>query len=148
VCKRINSHCKDESFIARRIPEDWPRCVVPIETLQDSQFVGTGFLMNYYTIPCLVINRHVIEGEEELQYRLNLPDQRIDRIKINQEEGYENYFNRVCHPNEDIVLAALLVPARAYTRAPHKHAPSCSYIKKQKTRNLASHGEHKNLKPL
>ena len=101
--------------MAMKTPEDWHRCVVPIET-QDDQFVATGFLMNFYTIPCLVTNKHVI-NEKRLQYRLNLPSQRIDRIKINREKGFEDFFNWVCHPNENVDLAAILVPYEASTSA-------------------------------
>jgi hypothetical protein len=102
--------------MAMKIPEDWHRCVVPIETLQDSQFVATGFLMNFYTIPCLITNKHVIT-KGALQYRLNLPGQRIDRIKIGREKGFEDYFNWVCHPNDNVDLAAILVPYEASTSA-------------------------------
>ena len=102
--------------MAMKIPEDWHRCVVPLETLQDSQFVATGFLMNFYTIPCLITNKHVIK-EKNIQYRLNLPGQRIDRIKIGREKGFEDFFNWVYHSNDNVDLAAILVPFEASTSA-------------------------------
>ena len=68
--------------------------------------------MNFYTMPLLITSRHVIR-EKDLQYRLNLPGQRIERIKICREEGFEEYFDWVCHPNENVDLAAILVPFEA-----------------------------------
>jgi hypothetical protein len=99
-------------IMSMKIPEDWHRCVVPIETIHDSQFIATGFLMNFYTMPCLVTNKHVI-GEKDLQYRLNLPGHLIDRIRIGQERDFEDYFTWVCHPDDEVDLAAILVPYEA-----------------------------------
>lgn len=98
-----------------KTPDDWPLSIVPIETIEKSRFIGTGFLMNFYTMPLLITNKHVIKNEP-LQYRLNLPGHRIDRIKIGQEEGYEDFFKWVPHPDKKVDLAATLVPYELHAK--------------------------------
>ena len=93
-----------------RTPEDWHLAIVPIERSKDSGFVATGFLMNFYSMPCLVTNKHVALENERLQFRLNMYDKRIERIKIGNEKGFEDDFEWVQHPDEKVDLAAILVP--------------------------------------
>jgi hypothetical protein len=92
-----------------KIPDDWHMSVVPLEILDENVFVGTGFLMNFYSMPLLVTNKHVMRGKE-LQYRINRGDGRIDRIKIGHEDGYENYCDWFEHPDSTVDLAIHLVP--------------------------------------
>jgi hypothetical protein len=95
--------------MAVRIPDDWINSVVPIESISDSTFLGTGFLMNFYTMPLLITNKHVIDGKE-IQYRVNMQDDRVDSIKIGKEEGVELHFNWVDHPESNVDLTACIVP--------------------------------------
>jgi len=95
--------------LAMKIPDDWHMSVVPLELLDKDVFVGTGFLMNFYSMPLLITNKHIMRGNE-LQYRINRSDGKIDRIRIGQEDGYEDYCDWFEHPNSSIDIAIRLVP--------------------------------------
>jgi hypothetical protein len=99
------------------IPSDLFNIIVPLECVDTSKFIGTSFLLECFCaedderigLPILVTNRHVVE-DEKIQFRVNLREGNIIRIKIGELISGLT-FNWVFHPDKNIDLAIVMIPA-------------------------------------
>jgi hypothetical protein len=118
--------------------ETLPYCVVKIEGTQTAnpQAVasGTGFFYQFETakgnVPVIITNRHVVDGQDKLNFHFGISDENGDRVLgPSKPIGLETAgFPIIRHPNSDVDLAC--IPARPLLEALSKtgHKPHSLYL--------------------